>query len=590
MSEERTATKSQHDVTDFELLVDGDDVTRNFQVMSIAVNSEANTVASAKIILRDGDPSSETFAVSESAIFVPGKSVTIKIGDNQNKKTVFKGIIVGQCVRAKNQENSMLIVDCRHKAFRMTLGRKNKYLEEQKDSDVIESILGQYGLTGDVESTNVQHKEVVQYHCTDWDFMLMRAESNGKLVFCEDDKVHVHQPDTSAGASTTLLYCENLLDFDAEIDARTQWKNVKAKAWDYAGQQLFEAESSSVSFTEAGNLSGSNLADTGNLSEYELRHTGHVLQEELKAWTDAAMLKSRMAKVRGRARLKGDGDIKPGSVVNLRGCGARFNGKVYVTGVRHEVVSGSWFTHVQFGLSPDWFFQKPDIAPPPAGGQLPPIHGLQIGIAVQLENDPDGEDRIQVKLPALDDQAKGVWARVCTLDAGNERGSFFRPEIGDEVIVGFLNDDPRDAIVLGMLNSSAKPAPWPGKDDNHIKGWQTRSKMKFFFDDEKIVATLETPAGNKFIVSEDEKSITLKDQHSNTIIMNEQGIQLKSIKDLKMEAAENIEIKAGTSLKVEGGTSADLKAGTQLTAKGGAGAEFSSSAVTILKGSLVQIN
>jgi Rhs element Vgr protein len=590
MNEERTATKSRHDVTDFELLVDGNDVTRNFQVMSIAVSSEANAVASAKIVLRDGEASEETFTVSESATFIPGKSVTIKIGDNQNKKTVFKGIIVGQCVRAKSQENSTLTVECRHKAFRMTLGRKNKYYEQQKDSDIIESVLGQYGLKGDVDSSSVQHKEVVQYHCTDWDFMLMRAESNGKLVFCEDDKVHLRKPDTSASASKTLLYGENLLDFDAEMDARTQWKNVKGTAWDYAAQQLFEAESSSASFSEAGNLSGSTLADTGNLSDFELRHTGHILQEELKAWTDGAMLKSRMAKIRGRARIKGDGDIKPGSVVNLSGCGARFNGKVYVTGVRHEVVSGSWFTHVQFGLSPDWFFQKPDIAPPPAGGQLPPIHGLQIGIAVQLENDPDGEDRIQVKLPALDNQAKGVWARVCTLDAGQERGSFFRPEIGDEVIVGFLNDDPRDAIVLGMLNSSAKPAPWPGKDDNHIKGWQTRSKMKLFFDDEKIIATLETPAGNKFIVSEDEKSITLEDQNGNKIVMNDQGIQIKSIKDLKMEAAQNVEIKAGTSLKAEGGTSADLKAGTQLTAKGGAGAEFSSSAVTILKGSLVQIN
>jgi len=49
----------------------------------------------------------------------------------------------------------------------------------------------------------------------------------------------------------------------------------------------------------------------------------------------------------------------------------------------------------------------------------------------------------------------GIWARISTLDAGKQRGTFFRPEIGDEVIVGFLNDDPRYPVVLGMVNSSA---------------------------------------------------------------------------------------------------------------------------------------
>ena len=50
---------------------------------------------------------------------------------------------------------------------------------------------------------------------------------------------------------------------------------------------------------------------------------------------------------------------------------------------------------------------------------------------------------------------------LATLDAGKERGTFFRPEIGDEVVVGFLNDDPRHPVILGMCHSSAKPAPEP---------------------------------------------------------------------------------------------------------------------------------
>ena len=40
----------------------------------------------------------------------------------------------------------------------------------------------------------------------------------------------------------------------------------------------------------------------------------------------------------------------------------------------------------------------------------------------------------------MDEQ--GVWARVATLDAGNDRGTFFRPEVDDEVVLGFFHDDP----------------------------------------------------------------------------------------------------------------------------------------------------
>ncbi|MEK7256405.1 MAG: type VI secretion system tip protein VgrG, partial [Bacteroidota bacterium] len=408
-------------------------------------------------------------------------------------------------------------------------------------------------------------------------------------VFSEGEKLQVKKPVIGSPVAT-LKYGRNILELEAEMDARTQWKSVKSTAWDFAGQALAESESSSSPLTEQGNLTGSTLSDVGNLSAFELRHSGKVEPEELKAWADAAMLKSRLAKIRGRVKVEGNADLKPGITIQLEGCGARFNGKAYVTGVRHEVASGSWFSHLQFGLAPEWFFQKPDIGLPPGGGLTPPVHGLQIGVVVKLESDPDGEHRIQVKLPTLDNAAKGIWSRVCTLDAGNDRGSFFLPEIGDEVIVGFLNDDPRDAVVLGMLNSSAKPAPVQAKDDNHIKGWQTRSKMKVMFDDENKVITIETPAKNQVVISEKDKSILLKDQNGNSLELNDKGITIKSVKDIKIEAAQNMDVKAGKDLKQEGSMNAELKAGMQLKANGGAQAEYSSGGVTQLKGAMVKIN
>lgn len=582
--------EARHEVVNFEILVEGNPIPVEWQVMSITVFDEANKIATASIVLRDGDAAEEKFEISEQAQFEPGKKIEISIGLDADKKTVFKGLVARQTIRAKGAGSSYLLVECKHAAVKMTLGRQNKYYENQKDSDVMDSLLGKYGVAGSVEATNLQHKEIVQYHSTDWDFLVVRAEANGRLVFANGDKLDIKKPDTGGQEVLTLTYGANLLEIESEMDALSQWKSVKASSWDYSAQATADSDSSSAPFAEPGNLSGETLADAFAPDNIEFRHTGQVLPEEMKAWADAGMLKSRMAKIRGRAKITGFHGVKPGVMVKIQGCGARFNGKVYVTGVRHEVMGGAWYSHIQFGLSPEWFCTKPDIAPAPAAGLAPAIHGLQIGVTVQLENDPDGENRILVRLPILDSQAKGVWARVCTLDAGNERGSFFLPEIGDEVIVGFLNDDPRDAVVLGMLHSSTKPAHVTAADDNHIKGFQTRSKMKFMFDDDKKIVTLETPAGNQFIVSEDDKSITLKDQNGNTLKMDSNGIEIKSVKDIKIEAAQNIDIKAGTNLKAEGSVNAELKAGVQLTAKGGASAEFSSGGATQLKGAIVKIN
>lgn len=179
------------------------------------------------------------------------------------------------------------------------------------------------------------------------------------------------------------------------------------------------------------------------------------------------------------------------------------------------------------------------------------IQGLQTGTVVQLADDPAGEQRILVKIPVIDMDDIGIWARVSTLDAGNSRGSFFLPEIGDEVIVGFINDDPNEAVVLGMLNSSKNPAPILATDTNDVKGFVTRSWMKFIFNDREKSILIETPLGNRIRMDEEKKSIQMSDQFSNSIIMNESGITIDS--------PRTVEIKGSTGLKLSSHGITDIK-------------------------------
>jgi uncharacterized protein involved in type VI secretion and phage assembly len=229
-----------------------------------------------------------------------------------------------------------------------------------------------------------------------------------------------------------------------------------------------------------------------------------------------------------------------------------------------------------------------DVNDTEASGLIGGIRGLQIGKVVQLQNDPEGQDRILVKVPVIDDTAKGIWMRVASLDAGKERGAFFRPEIHDEVIVGFINDDPRDAVVLGMLHSSAKAAPIKAKDVNHEKGFTTRSKMHISFNDDTKTITIDTPAGNSIILDESGKKIEIVDQNSNSIKLSPTGIKMESQKNIDITAGVNLTLKAGAQLAI-GGVSIGVKADGNVSIEG-AMAKIAGQGITELTGGLVKIN
>ena len=455
--------------------------------------------------------------------------------------------------------------------------------------EVIEELIGAHGLTADVETTSVDHKELVQFDATDWDFLMTRTDANGMFCTVNDGTVKIAKPDLGQDSVLSLSFGMNILEFDVEMDARNQFKAVKATAWDPTNQEIVESEASEPTPTNNGNLSATDLADSMAVESFTLSHTGRLESPELQSWADAKLLRQRLAKTCGRVTCQGFAGVKPGDIIELQGVGERFEGKVLVSAVRQQVGDGNWETDIQFGVKPDWFSTTYDVQQPSAGGLLPPISGLQIGIVTTLEGDPDGEDRIQVRLPIISQDDDGIWARIATLDAGNKRGTFFRPEIGDEVIVGFLNDDPRHPIVLGMCHSSAKPAPEPPSDDNHVKGYVTRSEMKLLFDDDKKIVSIETPNGNKLALTEEDGGIKIEDENGNKIVLDSDGILIESAKDIILKATGdvktegvNVEVKAQADFKAEASASATLKGSASVTVEGGGQA--------VLKGGIVQIN
>jgi Rhs element Vgr protein len=581
---------SQHEVVTFSLLINDTALDPSIDVFSVSVIKETNRIPIAKISIRDGEASERNFAISNQEELIPGKKIKIKIGRDGDDTQIFKGVIVKHAIRVRENGNTELLLECRDESVKMTIGRHSRYFENMKDSQVYDDLIGRYaGLESDPEETPLAHKELVQHQVTDWDFMLLRAEANGQLVNVNDGAIKISKPDTEADPVLQVTYGTSILEFEAEMDARTQWKSVKATAWDYAGQQLFEADSSDASLAEPGNVSGSELADTINLENFEMHHSGHLLEQELQDWVNGIMLRSRLSKIRGRAKVEGFSGIKPGDMVKLEGVGDRFKGNAYVTAVKHEMGHGSWDTHIQFGLDPERYaHHHKDISDLQSAGLASAIHGLHIGKVVQLENDPDGEHRILVKIPVIDNNAQGIWTRVASLDAGSSRGAFFRPEIDDEVIVGFINDDPRHAVMLGMLHSSAKPAPITAQDTNHEKGFVTRSNMRIHFNDDTKTITIDTPAGNSIKLDEQGQKIEIADQNQNKATLSSTGVKIESPTNIEIAAGANLTLSAGASLSI-GGVSLSIKADGSVSMEG-AVTKISAQGITEVKGSIVKIN
>jgi Rhs element Vgr protein len=569
------------------------------QLISVEVRNAVGQIPSARLLLEDGNMPDGSWELADGSQLLPGSAIEIEAGYGDERETIFEGQVVRLGVDIEGQNRSRLIVDCRDKAVAMTLLRRNQVYLEQTDSALMQTLVGNAGLSHSISATTPQHKELLQYHCSDWDFLLARAELNGLLVIVQDGKVTAEAPDVSGAAVLKVSWGIDLHEFSAEMDARTQRQSVVAVGWDPATQAIQSGNSASPqSLNAQGNLSGSTLAAAlGGDGSQRLQTSALVDKASLDAWGKAEQLKAGLARLRGRLSFQGSAKARVGKLIELAGVGARFSGTLFIGRVEHRLKDGNWITEVGFGLDPDWFCARPDIVAPPNGGRLPGVGGLQVGVVVKLDGDPMTQQRIQIKLPVLQAETETLWARLLQGYASNGFGLFFLPEVGDEVLVGFFDQDPSSPVVLGSLYSSSRAPYKPLEAENNFKTLLTRCKHKLEFDEKDKIVTLTTPGNNKLVLDDKDKSIVVQDQHGNKIKLSSAGILLDSPKDIELKAKGNVSIDAVGSISLTAkadvkasGLNIECSAQVGFTGKGSASAELSAAGQTTVKGAMVMIN
>jgi uncharacterized protein involved in type VI secretion and phage assembly len=196
---------------------------------------------------------------------------------------------------------------------------------------------------------------------------------------------------------------------------------------------------------------------------------------------------------------------------------------------------------------PDLFAEILESRAPRGYGGL--FYGAYPGV-VRDNQDPDGEGKVKVALPWSPDPESATfeaWARLSAMMAGNNRGTWFIPDVDDEVLVVFLAGNPRWPCVVGSLWNGRDQPPQSMDQQNNKKVIRSRNGVKITIDDQsgQETLTLETPAGQTVTLKDGPGSIELRDSNGNNIKLEASGVTVQASAKITLQAGASIDMTAG---------------------------------------------
>jgi uncharacterized protein involved in type VI secretion and phage assembly len=135
-------------------------------------------------------------------------------------------------------------------------------------------------------------------------------------------------------------------------------------------------------------------------------------------------------------------------------------------------------------------------------------------------DDPDGQGKVKVRYDWMGDDADGYWAPVSTLMGGGGRGSWFMPEIGDEVLCAFEQGDVAHPFIIGFL--------WNGVDRPPESDPQRR--------------VIRSRNGHEIALYDPDPSqgdtgyVEIRDAHGNFIKMTNGRVQIRAVAMMSIDA------------------------------------------------------
>lgn len=532
-------------------------LSADFQVISIQIQQAYQHITSAQILIKQDVGFGESlFSNPSQKLPLSGELISVKADLDGDSITLFEGVIVKH--KYKNSSNgTRLQLTAKNNIVNMAITTQAEVFSLQSDKDVIETISSKYGAslntTKNITSQLAgKHTQLVKYEVSDWDFINVRAEANACFVYTEKDTIYVDKPSQEIDPAKiiTANFGSNVYELELEQDDRKNQIAYELINFDLAELKADVTTDDSIAFSEV---------TTAIKGKHAFNNYRIFNEQESTQWLAGNNQVKTISAINGVVHIHANLSAKPGGTLTIAGYNDVVDKSYIITSVLHDYSDGGFSTYLQFGLNHESFVSKYQLASKHAN----PL--IVSGIVAQLQDDPDNLYRIAVTIPSWKDAQNPIWSRMSNIYAGDQYGMVFLPEIGDEVIVAFMGNDMDAPIVLGSAFSPKLPPHTAFKDDNFDKILITRSGMKWAWNDDKLIHEISTPKGNKILISEDEKQISIIDQNQNKIEMNDSGINI--------ESATDIIIKATNSIKMEA-----------------VNIETTASGINKVKGALVQIN
>lgn len=545
---------ADNSVLNLTFLVNGEDKGLHTLFKEGWVKFELNKISLSKFTFMAINPAvdqgeEDAIAVLQQKPDEDAPVLEVFIKDQNKNKLLFKGV-VKSFHKQITPHQTVVKIECKDIAHELTKPTGDMNAGNSFE-DVIIGYTDNYSIKLEGLDTVKGKEEIVLQHpnTVPWDYLVGYLDNLGYPVAVENGTMKIADIAEENGAKYVAEQGINVFNYSVKTEPQRRKSKVSISSWDVENQKVATIEVEQQAPENEDNLQLNNSALHASTLE-------RVAQAKLK--------RSNVASIYGEVLTFGNLEAEIGDYIELRKIQEDVDKKpLLISRAIHQIESGNWKTEFAFGLEDERSFleslsgngQNTQIK----SGLTNSVQGLQIGVVVQIEDDPDNQFRIKIKLPMLAPNSEGVWARLAHLNASAGWGSFFIPDVGDEVIIGCLDNNPDSPVILGSLYNPQNTPSENIEADNDIKGFVTREGTKIILKESEKSILLTNASGDSITVSDDLKGIKIEDQNGNAVQMDNSGISLKSQTALKIESNDSLKISSSAGVKIETSGIMELK-------------------------------
>jgi phage protein D/phage baseplate assembly protein gpV len=563
------------DLPDFALKLAGRDVDPDVRldILEIDVSAEVLRHGRAALLVRNWNADTRQVRYSDGDLFAPGTAVEISLGWRGTLHPVFSGVITAVTARFGAASGPVLEVACRTRSALLAAVPRARVYEESTDGDVAADIAAAYGLTADA-ADGIHQPLVALSGGTDWDWLAGRAAELGYVAYVEGDRLVFRPAAEPSEDDLALEYGTTLRELKLTREVSGRADPVSVAGFDSSALEAVVANAGSDRAEPGTQGRATPAEDLGKagwpLREAHLGTSAGISSEEADRRAVAAASGDVLRHFHGSGSTVGLPRLRADSWLRFTGIGSAFGGRHYVSAVRHRLGRSGYTTEFQLGSPPAL---RPHVPRATGGGGSAGSGGLLLGIVEDLDDD-QGQGRVKVGFPWLAPSLEPVWARLSTLSAGADHGTWFVPDVGQEVLVGFIDHDSRFPVVLGALwNGKAAPPVRMDPKTNAVRSVVTPAGHRLSFDDsEKGRISLTTTGGHRIELDDGKGEIVLVEKSGGcSLSLSAKGVSIVAKKgDITLSAAAGtVKVAAATfTAKTNGASTVESAAGLELKAAG----------------------